>query len=729
MNAMKAAFCCMLLSLVSPTWAVNGFSVSISYTTGGYNGLHYGGKVVRFDIQGDAVTARTTIYDGLAWYPAISFDGTRVAFFRAASTSRWDTGYVSIVNKDGTGLKDLVKLYAGQYGYSCNYVDCESGFLSWPAGEWVYYEKPPKTGEIWRVNVNDPSLNHLVVRYNDAGVRPGNCACDISGNEGFWLRRWQLSKDARHCSGMFKTYPQGQELPHRFPPPEGYAPFSMAVHGNLVACNLCMSPSGAYVSSYFAGCHDFAGIHVYDYAANFLNIEKAIANVNLYTDVRTWCGRDVGNLGEYLRWAANSDKWQIWQASYNCNGGGSMAANQILCNWKDRKGICPSTNTSGSSTGQDAGDFWIDDPTNNPNKNKYEDANGNWVQVTARDIYLTWAVSGSNPYQVSISAYPADADIRYTTDGSDPAQTSSKYTGTLNLVPTAGQVMQVKARAFRTGMNPAETESRLLAPTAKNLPAGYIKELLCLENAQGAMIVPAADTAGVKARYAGENKAVPFDGDQVTVNGHGYTWHLRTSANGIWSPATASSSLTFWYTTIVSPSSRMVDLGVRFHSNPVMFCNGFPVTYFEGWDSNQEWTFGSGDYTCLGLLQGANGVLMQQNADGAFAVRFLDLSEKDITDLRYFPYTGIVQSNSGRGHGRPLSGATAWISRGDLHIAVEQSGAHTISIYNLSGRTIRTIRGTGVMNYRIAGKELGGEPCLVSVKMGAGEIVRRIHCF
>lgn len=57
-------------------------------------------------------------------------------------------------------------------------------------------------------------------------------------------------------------------------------------------------------------------------------------------------------------------------------------ANQDLINWKDSKAICPTSSASGGNTGQDAGDFWIDDPTNNPNKNKYEDANGNWVQVT-----------------------------------------------------------------------------------------------------------------------------------------------------------------------------------------------------------------------------------------------------------------------------------------------------------------------------------------------------------
>ena len=726
---MKAAVFCLLLSLASSTWAVNGFSVvtSFSFSANGMNSLGYGGKVVRYDIQSDAVRSNQTIFDGLAWYPVISFDGTRVAFFRAASTSRWDTGYVSIVNKDGTGLKDLVKLYAGQYGYSCNFGDCQGGFLAWPAGEWVYYEKPPKTGEFWRVNVNDPSLNHLVVRYDCKGKRPTNCACYVSGYgsaEGFWLRRWQLSKDAKYCSGMFKDYPQGQQIPHRFPPPEGYAPFSMAIFGVLPACNLCMSPSGHYMTSFIAACHDNSSIHYYDYDYNLLNRDNSLIGITL-GDINSWCGSNTGNLGEYIRWAANSDKWEIQQVSNGC-GGGASRSNQALINWKDKRGICP---TCAGSGGYDAGDFWVDDPTNNPNHDKYEDHSGRWVQPYVRDIYLIWAVSGANPYQVSISAYPSDADIRYTTDGSEPSQTSSLYAGPLNLVPPASQVMQVKARAFRAGMNPAETESRILAPSSKALPAGYVKEMLCLENAQGTMVVPMADSAGIWARYVGVNKAIPFDGDQVIVNGHTYTWRLRSDADGIWSPATAASSLAFWYTTIIAPSSRMVKLAARFNSMTRIFNNGVQAFYFYGFDSNHEWVFGSGDYTSLGFLKGANGVLVQQHDDGVFGMRFLTLGDSADTDLRYFPYTGVSQAINGQGRPAQTPGVSLWALRGDLNIAIGSAGAHSVCIYDVNGRNIRSFRGTGVASYRIPGKQLGAEMFMVSVKRAAGEFMRRIHLF
>jgi hypothetical protein len=631
-----------------------------------------------------------------------------------------------VVNKDGTGLRDLVKLYTGQYGWSARYADCEGHFVGWPAGDWVYYEKPPKTGEIWRVNVNNTALHHMVVRYNDAGVRPGNCACDINGSEGFWLRRWQLSADAKYCGGMFKVYPDAQQLPHRFPPPEGYAPLTEPLWPDLPACNLCISASGEYLSAYFAGCHDASSMNLWNHVTNIGPRYQSVSggSVGLYTDIRTWCGRDVGNLGQYMRWAANSDKWLLVQTGYDCSGAGSSAGNQVLCNWKDRAGMCLTGVYAGASLGYDAGDLWISDPTNNPGGNKYEDPNGNWVTVTPRDIYLTWTVTGIGLTHVSIAAYPADAEVRYTTDGADPTQSSNLYAAQLDLTPGAGRVMQVKARAFRTGMGPAETESRLIVPSSKALPAGYVKELLCLETTLGSMVVPAADTAAVLAKYAGENKPCPFDGDQVTVNAHTYTWHLRTDDDGVWSPATGSNSLTFWYTTIVTPISRMAKLGTRFHGNPRMYLNGHVAWTFDGWDSNHEWIFAAGDGAAVGLVKGANGVLMLQHADGVFGVRFLSRSnDSDLTDLQYFPYSG---NSAGRPVMAPLGRAGADVSIVTGQLLILPGAAHAAWISDVNGRTERVVRGLNGALCRLPLKDLGDGMHLVTLVSDAGEQTWRV---
>ena len=731
----------MLAFAISTSHATNGFSVSMAYRDGAapeaFLRAGYFGKLVRFDISNNAVVRCDTLCKSLGCYPSISFDGARVAFFRSAMSlnaagspvGRIDTGWISVVNKDGTNLRDLVKLYAGQYGYGgCFYQDCEGGFVDWPAGDWIYYERPPKTGEIWRVNVQDPSLNHLVVRYNDDEAQPGNCACLIDGKEGFWIRRFQLSADARYCGGMIKWSAEGQQISHAFPPPEGYAPYTMPMFGNLSACNLAMSASGKYVSSYNAGCHTSNGIYLFDHSANFLNSGQSAARIELSSIISWIGGRVPGDYGQYMRWASNSDKWYIIHARWRCNSNGSNGSNQVLVNWKESRAICPSTNVriaTGITYDQDAGDFWIDDPVNNPDGNKYEDPNGNWVPVVPRDIYLNWSVAGGNPYQVSISAYPSDADIRYTTDGSEPTQSSSRYTAQLNLNAQSGRTTQIKAKAFRTGMIAGDIENRLIVPESKALPAGYIKEMLCLENQQGTMIVPMADSAGIYTRYVGSNRVVPFDGDQVTVNGHTYTWHLRTDDDGVWSPATASNSLVFWYTTIISPKSRMVNLGARFRQYPKIILDGRVVFHFEGWDGNHEWLLSPPFQVVMGLLKGANGVLMQQHPEGVFGVRLLDRSNNDLTDLRYYPYAGASQSISLQR--RPIGGSLSFVAAPDhVLIRIGPNQPCAVRILDVKGRIRSAMDGRSASTLRLSAAELGSGVHLIAVTVGATEQTYRV---
>jgi hypothetical protein len=370
----------------------------------------------------------------------------------------------------------------------------------------------------------------------------------------------------------------------------------------------------------------------------------------------------------------------------------------------------------------DAGSLWISDPTNNPGGNKYEDPNGNWVTVSPRDIYLTWTVTGTSPYHVTIGAYPPDADIRYTTDGIDPTQSSTRYTAPLDLTPSAGRAMQIRARAYRTGMSPAETESRILVPSSKALPAGYLKEMLCLEDAQGTMGVPNADTAAVMTKYVGENKAVPFDGDQVTVNGHTYIWRLRADDDGVWSPVAGSGTLTFWYTTIIMPKSNQVGrLGTRYNEGFRLYLNG--ISQFGGWSNKNETTYGSNDGASIGLVKGANGVLMVHPNAPMFGVRFLDKNSIDRTDLRYFPYTGSTVSRPAIA--RPgRSGGSVTILPG--HLLILPGAAHAARISDVNGRTERMVRGLNGAACRLPLKDLGKGMHLVTLVSDGGEQTWRV---
>ncbi|MBI2841773.1 MAG: chitobiase/beta-hexosaminidase C-terminal domain-containing protein [Armatimonadetes bacterium] len=57
----------------------------------------------------------------------------------------------------------------------------------------------------------------------------------------------------------------------------------------------------------------------------------------------------------------------------------------------------------------------------------------------------------ADPISVTMSCFTAGADIRYTTDGSDPTATSDQYTGAI----AVSQPTTIKARAFKDGMAPS----------------------------------------------------------------------------------------------------------------------------------------------------------------------------------------------------------------------------------------------------------------------------------
>jgi len=182
---MERAFMALLVicALQSPGFAANGFSVSVTARTGAnapeYNygaNSGYWGPIVRFDFQANKVTGQQTIYSGMAQYPSINVEGTKVAFYRHNASmqngklvgSIQDSGWISVMNIDGSGLTNLVRV---DKSYKPNNSDAAIPVNDWPAGDWIYYERPNKTAEIWRVNVNDPSLNEFVVRYGGAKSR------------------------------------------------------------------------------------------------------------------------------------------------------------------------------------------------------------------------------------------------------------------------------------------------------------------------------------------------------------------------------------------------------------------------------------------------------------------------------------------------------------------------------------------------------------------------------
>jgi PKD repeat protein len=392
---------------------VNGFSVAVHSLPINYVSMENGqgaGPIVRYDIASGAVTGHDTIFHDIAQRAAISLDGTRIAFFRwgwrigakdgsgqysvLAGTSNAPC-YVSVINKDGTGLKNLTQLPClGAVGYPAKHpFDAWDAHLDWPAGDWIYYEMPNKTGIIRRVNARTGADNFVVayLKSNEKGYQSWD-----SGDGA--MRRWSISVDGKweahqseigqqSGSNEFSLF-DGSGLGFtNFPPPEG-AYGLCPVGGLSFGCNHSISASGNFVGNFFAGCHDDAQLGRFPHDQGWLDGNglsgNSIAHVT-FTKLQQWTGQNIFSQAEWIMWAANSDKWISVDISPTCGNGEFAGINQVLANWVDNVAIVTTGNTLSNGEKSDFGDFWVSDPVNNPLGNKYEDETGVWHAVAPID--------------------------------------------------------------------------------------------------------------------------------------------------------------------------------------------------------------------------------------------------------------------------------------------------------------------------------------------------------
>jgi PKD repeat protein len=109
--------------------------------------------------------------------------------------------------------------------------------------------------------------------------------------------------------------------------------------------------------------------------------------------LQQWTGKNIYGCAEWIMWSANSDKWNSRMiASWGGSQSYGCGTNQVLENWVDKVAIVPTNNAKASTcnngwTGEnsDFGDFWVSDPVNNPQGNKYEDETGAWHAVAPID--------------------------------------------------------------------------------------------------------------------------------------------------------------------------------------------------------------------------------------------------------------------------------------------------------------------------------------------------------
>ena len=385
-------FCLDVIFCSVNALAVNGFSVTIFYQ--GSNDCWNRGNLIRYNIVNNAVTSRDTLFKGKAQWPAINFTGTKVAFFRWGSTGT--TNCVSVIDKAGGAVTDLVTGLPAPLVFPAPVVDVRDPMLDWPAGDWVYYEKPTKSHEIWRVNIKDPSRNEKVVTYvkSPKGEDPGP----------IYFYRWSMSVDAKWALCWSAGYTYNSNIWHSFPPPGGDplagAPCGGVSWAQINACNGAISPSGSFACHYTGGSHQQIDVLGWDHV----------------TTGTVWPYSGGGNLtlniagAEQLRFSANSDRWIVEQVGYNGHAQALCAgSNQWLINWKDGTTIVGSDNPPNQDPSKcsDAGDFWIDGGAQN--LGKYEDANGTWVAVAPID-----PTPAANPLKRATCAAHARPRLQYT---------------------------------------------------------------------------------------------------------------------------------------------------------------------------------------------------------------------------------------------------------------------------------------------------------------------------
>jgi hypothetical protein len=396
-----------LIGMVTPALAyngksVNGKAVSVQWRYGEKDWAPMtcesgddfrDGAILLYTIQNSNVTHCDTIHPrekGLAQYPAFNLSGTKIAFYhlgRAPATTgngcvsvNGGKSYISIINPDGTGLTDLFELPGLPNG--------EFFPLDWPAGDWIYFEMPHDAAHSYAADRPNASL--MIWRVNavtKAAEKVCNFTEDGSGTEIVcgYIHRFTLTAKADYMALM--VYPKyncavDAGMDHvndicHFPPPNGNIRTSSISYRD--GCNISISPSGAQVGSYLGGSHDVI----------FLSGTQVSIK-----DMESWAGESIGCGAECIRWSENSDKWVGQCIGFVPSGhAGSQVqgCNQVICNWIDKVAINVSKNPHtdpGDVNGQGVirwnnctGDFWVDDPANNPNKNSYEDLQGVWRAV------------------------------------------------------------------------------------------------------------------------------------------------------------------------------------------------------------------------------------------------------------------------------------------------------------------------------------------------------------
>ena len=407
---------CLLLGTVA-LHAMNGKVVSVQFRSGDNimeNGVVPGGKppvwigsLVKYTIVNNAVTRCDTLHgrkNGFAEAPIWSLDGQKVAFYRwGAYDNSGQLGgvntadYVAYVNADGSGLTNLCQLPVHPQ---------KNLELAWPAGDWIYYEKPtnkdlwnPTTMEIWRVNFRTKA-NELAYSY------PRDAGKDVE-----YIWHFTLSASGNRAGIQIINGANNYNSVYSFLASNLTVTNSHSLYG-CGSCNAAVSASGHFINSFGGNapgyphpqqniCTDGGGGRP---SGDIPNADRPTTQQMIQwsgtTCLRGGVNSNVSDWGsEKIFWSANSDKWcnqRIWDWGDPGKYNHSMASN-----WVDHQAVLCQMECGSATRGNTSGQLWVDNPTQNPNGDKIEDIAGNWRRV----------VPGTDP-MTGTSAIIANSQLR-----------------------------------------------------------------------------------------------------------------------------------------------------------------------------------------------------------------------------------------------------------------------------------------------------------------------------
>jgi len=375
------------------------------------------GQIIAATIKDNAIIKRDTIFKDVGQCAAISPDGRRAAFFRWGVRLNYDGSkwtlvagtagsqcYLSVVGIDGSNLTNLIPVNAPCQSVSGN-SDSYDGdaVLDWPAvdgGSWIYYEKPTKSREIWRINADNPSQNQLITTYNS----------------GAFLRRWDLSLAANWSGSQSRGGTVGWSGASKFPLVNNNYNQSGSV--GLVGCNPAVAASGNILAHYYGGNHTALCIEAWNHTTGKVpaySKNNSLWAYNLHTveDIQKWNNEKlfVDGYGgaDLIRFSVNSDKWVMRMLGWCWQGNDGCGSNCVAVNWKDKQAINLSKNPppsnpcgqpvavvgNGHSKCADAGDLWIDFGAGN--NDKWEDQYGVLRTYAQANIVLPAPPGCDNP--------------------------------------------------------------------------------------------------------------------------------------------------------------------------------------------------------------------------------------------------------------------------------------------------------------------------------------------